>query len=248
MSYLPSPTDLPPGFEWSLSVEAQRPFNNPNLLDFLQSKYYSHSGWLTAEVRIATTPWKEGARGVQLGGTGTLTDTVPVGDFSEAYVVSEDPPTTEFNFGKGNVLVVLRGPIAIDDAIKLAQNLEQRIPNIVAELTPITFPDTLDPIAAAKFENWRIGECTPDNDVAVPMTVIAGGFGYCVHSDWVAQEPYSGRLLEYAVYDLKNQVYMIKYSSAHGFGMLFLPGMPGNYELRVAKDDVLIAVLPFEVR
>jgi hypothetical protein len=66
--------------------------------------------------------------------------------------------------------------------------------------------------------------------------------------DWVAQEPYNSHKLEYAIYDVKNQVYVFKYSSVHGFGQLFLPGLTGNYEMRVAMDDVLIAILPFEVR
>ncbi len=250
MSFLPSPADVPTGSEWLSSFEAQHPFNNPTLLDILQSRYYSDSadGWFTIQMQIATSPFEKGDKGLQLDGKGTFVDTVPVGQFSVAYLLSEDPIRSDFRFFKGNILVILQGSITIDDAVKLAQIIEARLPENLTVLTPITFPDTLDPVAATQFDNWMMGECTPDNDVATPMTVIGGGFGYCLHYDWVGQEPYNDRLLEYAVYDLKNQAYVIKYSSAHESGMLFLPGMPGNYELRVAKGDVLIAVLPFEVR
>lgn len=200
-------------------------------------------------MQIGVSPFENGFEGQPPFSDGTLVETAPVGQFSEAYILREDPIRSAFRFIKGNILVTLQGPVSVDDAVKIAQNLEQRLPENLTVLTPITFPETLDSIAAADFENWMLGECTPDNDVAEPMTVIEGRFGYCMHFDWVAQEPYNGRLLEYAVYDLKNQEYVIKYSSAHGFGgMLFTPGAPGNYEMRVAKDGVLVAVLPFEVR
>jgi hypothetical protein len=253
MSYLPSLADLPPGFEWTNSLEArhQNQNNNPPLLDYLNSRHYSDSarGWLFSEMRIAAAPFENGFVGQPWEFEGTLVETAPVGQFSEAHLLSEDPIRSAFRFIKGNILVTLQGPISVDDAVKIAQNLEQRLPEHLTTLTPITFPETLDPIAAAQFENWMLGECTPDSEVAEHMTVIEGRLGYCAHFDWVAQEPFSVRLLEYAVYDLNNQEYVIKYSAAHGFGgMLFTPGMPGNYELRVAKDDVLVAILPFEVR
>lgn len=199
-------------------------------------------------MQIAASPFENGLEG-RPGNDGTLVETALVGQFSEAYLLRADPISSSFRFIKGNVLMSLHGPISVDDAVKIAQNLEQRLPENLTALTPITFPETLDPVAAADFENWMLGECNADNDVAAPMTVIEGRFAYCMHFDWVGKEPYSSRILEYAVYDLQNQEYVIKYSSAHGFGgLLFTPQAPGNYEMRVAKDGVLIAVLPFEVR
>ena len=250
LGYLPLPADLPPSFEWSLSWEAPNNFDPLTTLDVAHTRYYSEAGWLMAQIKIVTTPYEQGAVGLQFGHTGTPVESVTVGQFSEAYLISEDPLISEFSFVKGNILVTLQGPLTMDDAVKLAQILEARIPENITELTPITFPDTLDPIAAAKFENFAMGQCTPENTVAVPMTVFSTQerFNNCLQMDWIASEPYNSHKLEYVIYDVQNQKYMVKYSSAHGLGMLFLPGLPGIYEMRVAMDDALIAVLPFEVR
>jgi len=49
----------------------------------------------------------------------------------------------------------------------------------------------------------------------------------------------------YAIYVPQNQGYIAKYSSANGFkGSTFIPQQPGQYEMRIAADDVLVAVLP----
>jgi hypothetical protein len=256
LGYLPSLDDLPPGFEWSLSWEAPHMFDAQTTLGAAQTRYYSHAGWFTAEIGIATTPdeiYSVGTDtlGLQPGSTATLVDTVPVGQHSVAYMLRDDPPSSQFRFAKGNILVTLSGPITVEAAVKLAQILEARIPESLTALTPITFPDKLNPEAAAKFDSFVLGKCTPENKVADPQTVFSAQetlFTNCLQMDWVAPEPYNSHKLEYAIYDVTDQVYMLKYSSAHGFGQLFMPGLPGNYEMHVAMDDVLIAVLPFEVR
>ncbi len=250
LSYLPTVADLPSGFEWSLSMETIGVIDSPMMLAVDSARYYSGEGWLYVEVRINKKPWKIGAGGLQLGSTGTLVDSTQVGDFSEAYLVSEDPPSSEFNFIKGNIRVAFRGPISVDAAVKVAQILEKRIPDSLAEVPPLTFPEELDPTAAAKFGNWALGKCTPDNTVAVPQTIFSSkeNIGNCLQMDWIAPEPYGSHVLQYAIYDVQSQQYLVKYSSAHSIGQVILPGMAGSYEMRVALDAHLIAVLPFTVQ
>jgi hypothetical protein len=250
LGYLPSPADLPSGFGWDQSWEAPHMFDPNTTLEAAHTILYSDAGWLKAEVYVAPKPYEIGAVVTQLSSDGTLVETAPVGSFSAAYLISENPPYSSFSFVKGNTLVKINGPVTVEEAVTLAKKLELRIPDNVTELTPITFPDQLDPAAAAQFGNYLLGECTSESTVTAPLTVLSvqNRFNYCLQMDWVDQEPDSNYKLEYAIYDVQNQEYIFKYSSTHGFGSLFLPGQPGNYELRVAVDDALVAALPFEMR
>ena len=246
--------DLPAGFEWSLSSVHRSLINPLEVKAYSSVRYYGEEGWLFAELTVANKPYDGISENLLSDSRGTPVDAPLVGQYSQFYLVREDPLQSSFTFVKRNVLVTLYGPISVDAAVKLAQTMEARITEGISNPPPITFPDQLDTIFAAKyFKPIALGKCSEDSKDFAPTAVFSTTQIFttepCIQMEWASQEAENIKKLEYAIYDLQSQAYIIRYSSAHGFaGTLLLPRMPGKYEMRVAADDVLVAVLPFEVQ
>jgi len=250
--YLLTIADLPAGFEWTNSFEAQSyaaPLENKALYNTI---FYTDGGWLHVVLTVANEPFEKIPDGLSYGQGGTPVDTVLVGQSSQAYLESEDPLKSSFVFIKGNVLVELLGPISVDTALKLAQIMEARIPELVSDLTPITFPEALDSETYAKyFSSISLGLCSSDDQSFTPASVFSSQdwTSVCIQMlPMASQDLARFQKYSYADYVPQDQNYVAKYSSAHGFsGTIFTPQQPGQYEMRIAVDDVLVAVLPFEV-
>ena len=250
--YLPALADLPAGFEWTNSAENQSYLADSETKAFYGIRYHSEAGWLFVQLTIATKPYEKLPDESQSGGGGTPVESAQVGQSSRLYVTGENPTRVIFSFIKGNVSVNIAGPISVETALNLAQIMEKRIPELVSDLTPITFPETLDAATFAKhITSIGIGTCDSNYQNFTPTAIFAAQDlnSFCFDLQLPTEELDQSRNISYALYDLQEQKFLFKYSSAHGFaGYIWVSSKPGQYEMRVAWDDVLVVILPFEVQ
>lgn len=250
--YLLTIADLPAGFEWTNSFESRLYPADSNIKGFYSTKFHLDAGWLSVELTVAKEPYEKIPDELSYSQGGTPVAVAPVGQSSQAYVTSENPPRSTFVFIKENVLVGFSGPVSVDTLLKLAQTMETRIPENVSDLSPITFPDTLDSETFAKyFSSISLGTCSPADQSFTPAAVFSSQdwTSICIQMLQAAQDLSSIHKYSYAIFDPQEKSYTAKYSSPYGFrGFIFTPQQPGQYEMRIALDDVLVAVLPFEVR
>ena len=250
--YLLTLADMPADSSWTNSFESQSYSADLGIKAFYSTRFYTESGWLYTELTVAKTPYEKIPDGLSFGQESSLVDTVLVGQSSQAYLRSENPPSSAFVFIKGNTLVGLSGPIPVDTALKLAQIMEARIPELVSDLSPITFPESFDSETFSKnFTSIDLGLCSSEDRSFTPNNIFSSQnwTSACIQMQLASPDSTMIQKYSYAVYVPQNQGIIAQYSSAHGFsGLIFIPQQPGQYEMRIAADDVLVAVLPFEVR
>ncbi len=130
--------------------------------------------------------------------------------------------------------------------------MEARLPDLVSDLSPITFPEAFDSETFTKyFTSLDLGLCSSEDQSFTPNNIFSSQnwTSACIQMQLASPDLTIFQKYSYAVYVPQNQGYIAKYSSPHGFkGSIFIPQQPGQYEMRIAADDVLVAVLPFEVR
>ena len=147
---------------------------------------------------------------------------------------------------KGNALIKIMGVLQLEEAVKLAQLIESRLPETI-EFTPIAFPDQLEQALASQSLNSLIlGKPAPGSNATTPSDTFAMSDMYCLSIDLVdPEQPFS-----FAIYDVQEDVYVQKFVPEHTNYCSPFIGVshPGAYELRFAINDTLVASLPFEIQ
>ncbi len=90
--YLVTLADMPADFSWTNSFEMQSNSANLDNQAFYNTIFYTDAGWLHAELTVAKTPYEKIPDGLSFGQGSSPVDSVPVGQSSQAYMDSENPP------------------------------------------------------------------------------------------------------------------------------------------------------------
>ncbi len=202
--YLLTLADLPSGFEWTNSAEIQFYPTDYEISATYSVRFYS-DGWLSVLLTVSKKPYEKIPDGAQ---SGTPVALAQAGQGSQAYVTGENPGRAGFRFIKGNVLVELNGPVSTDTALKLAQIIAARLPDLVSDPPAITFPETLDPAAYTEhFSSIGIGTCDSQYQKFTPATVFAAQdiHSFCIDLK-AKDDPATIHKYSYAVYDVQSQM------------------------------------------
>ena len=198
-------------------------------------------GSMNNSITVAAQPFTEVPDLSNYGGT-ALEDPL-IGQNSAAYLGGS---YLTYAFYKGNALVKIMGDLQLEEAVKLAQIIEARLPETI-EFTPIAFPDQLDQALASQALNSLIlGKQAPGSSDITPSNTFAMSDSYCLSMDLVdPEQPFS-----LAIYDVQEEIYIQKYIMEQRFYCSPFAGVshPGAYELRFAINDTLVASLPFEIQ
>ncbi len=182
-----------------------------------------------------------------------------VGQGSQAYRGTVDgKPLVGLDFFKGNTVVQLTlsgdgQDVSVETAASLAETIAARLPDLLPPPAPLAMPEPLDQATFARyFRSVGLGkggdygaECTPGN------TFPAGTRAICIALQVIEQVP------QYTMgwYDRASGRCFRKYTYLGAMmpttWTLFRPIddlAPGEYEIRLAIKDVLVAVLPFSVQ
>ena len=245
-------SDLPQGFEWTYTMDIQSFGPSQGTLELYTTRFYMDPGWTFVSLTVASAPYEKIPENVGTGQGWMPVEAPVVGTASNAYQKDGNPSQSELYFIKGNVLAQITGPISMDTTLALAQVMEQRILQGNTDPAPITFPETLDAQTSAKyFSSIDLGICSPDGQSFTPAAAFTSQDWNtaCIQMQPASQDSANIQKYSYAVYDPQGQRLTVRYDSHHGFaGMIFIFEKPGNFELRIALDDVLVAVIPYEMR
>lgn len=244
--------DLPQGFEWTNTMDLQNLDPSQGTQEVYNTVFHSDAGWLHVNLTVASAPYEKIPENLGIGQDWTPVEAPVVGKASNASQSDGDPSQSAVIFVKGNVLAEIYGPISMDTALALAQVMEQRIPQSNVDPAPITFPETLDAQTSAKyFSSIDLGICSPDGQSFTPATTFTSQDWNtaCIQMQPASQDYENIQKYSYAVYDPQGQRFSVRYDAHYGFsGMIFIFEKSGNFELRIAVDDVLVAVIPYEMR
>jgi hypothetical protein len=152
-----------------------------------------------------------------------------------------------YAFFKGNALVKISSELTLEELVNLGRIIETRLPDMLT-LPSITFPEQIDTEAFSKyFNSLTFAKQSPGSDELVPTTTFSKTDGLlCLSADTVASnQPFS-----VAIYDIQEKAYVQKHVPEFSFHCGFLLGFlhPGQYELRTSVDDIVVAILPFEIQ
>lgn len=159
-------------------------------------------------------------------------------------------------FYKGNALVSIsgylsdeeiakRGELSLDDMVNLGKVIEARLPNELP-LSPITFPEQLDQAEYDQFlKSLALTKQGNGSNDLNPTNTFSTSDTICLSMEFI-DEPQS---LMFAIFDIEDNLYIQKYIPEHSNPCTFLTSShPGQYEMRLAINDKLVAILPFEVQ
>lgn len=185
-------------------------------------------------------------------GNNTFPDAL-LGENSIAYK-NNGLPT--YIFYKGNALISIsgylsdeeiakRGELSLDDMVNLGKVIEARLPNELP-LSPITFPEQLDQAEYDQFlKSLALTKQESENNNLNPIITFSTSDTICLSMEFI-NEPQS---LMFAIFDVQDNLYIQKYIPEHSNPCTFITSShPGQYEMRLAINDKLVAILPFEVQ
>ncbi len=162
-----------------------------------------------------------------------------------------------YTFFKGNALVSLngsltsmglekRGELTLEEMVNLGKVIEARLPNMLS-FSPITFPEQLDQAADNQYlKTLTLSKRIWGSDELIPSNTFSGSDNICLSMKMVdPPQPFA-----FAIYDVQEKVYVQKFVPEFGQSCTDLIGAShaGQYEMRLAIRDTLVAILPFDIQ
>lgn len=195
---------------------------------------------MTNTITIAPQPYTEIP---DLSDWGDPVQNIDLGPNSVAYTSNQN---TFYAFYKGNALVEMSSDLALAELIDLGKTIQSRLPDSVL-LSPIVFSEQVDEAAFSRyFKSIALAKEGSGSGKLVTTSVFSQGDLWCLAMETGEdRQPFS-----LAIYDPNEDEYV--YRTDRFFGghcdALFGVTHPGNYELRVAVNDTIVSILPFEVQ
>ena len=152
-----------------------------------------------------------------------------------------------YSFFKGNALVRINAALPLEEMVRLGKIIESRLPDQLA-YSPIIFPEQLDTATFSKyFNSISLAKDNVGSNEPTPTTTFSKeDFKVCLSSDIKGSyENFPNSATASAIYDVEEKVYVLKTVSERGLTcseLIFLPH-PGQYEVRVSINNVLVAIL-----
>jgi len=153
---------------------------------------------------------------------------------------------TVYAFYRGNALVKMSSDLALDKLIDLGKTIQTRLPESIP-LAAISFPEQVDEAAFSQyFKSAALAKEDSASNAMVPTTVFSQKDWWCLAMEFGAErQPFS-----LAIYDPQENEYVYRIDIDTSFQCDTFLGVthPGNYELRVAVNDTIVSLLPFEIQ
>ena len=210
--------------------------------------FYEISYWLAGTensinldqtITIAPQPWVEIPENIIEGGSPV--EAPKVGEISKAYSISDDRYNLAIVFVKDRALVTIKtGNLGLDTAVKYAQMSEAKLPSSIPDPQPITFPTKVDNSLAEKYFT----------KLSIPDSVKLST-GHIALEVEAVNELYDYKMPTFAIFDTQTSTYVYKRVGYFYFttnGSYYYPlTYTGNFEFRIAINDVMIKSIPFTV-
>lgn len=166
-----------------------------------------------------------------------------LGPNSAAYTSNKN---TLYAFYQGNFLVEMNSDLPLETLIDLGKIIQSRLPESFP-LAAITFPAQTDETAFTRyFKSLALAKMDSASNTMVPTTVFSQMDWWCLAMEFGAdRQPFS-----LAIYDPQENEYVYRLDIDTSFQCDTFLGVthPGNYELRVAVNDTIVSLLPFEIQ
>lgn len=161
-----------------------------------------------------------------------------------------------YTFYKGNSLISLsgylsegeiskRGELTVEDMVNLGKIIDARLPNEL-QFSPISFPEQLDQEEYNHFlKSLTLAKQGSGSVELVESKTFSPTDSICLSMEF--NDTPQSRM--FAIFDVQENVYIQKFITLHTQNCTFLINYhTGQYEMRLAINDKLVAVLPFEIK
>lgn len=191
-------------------------------------------------ITVAPQPYTELP---DLSGWGDSVQDASLGPNSAAFTSNQN---TVYAFYEGNALVQMSSDLPLAELVDFGKTIQSRLPDSIP-LMAISFPEQVDETAFSQyFKSVTLAKEGSGSGELVPTTVFSQGDTWCLAMEsGENRQPFS-----LAIYDVQEKEYVYRIDLFYSFYCDYLYGVthPGNYELRLAVDDTIVAKLPFEIQ
>lgn len=213
--------------------------------------FYAGVGRMSTSITVAAQPYLK-VPDDALFGNDTIKDPL-LGENSAAYINNGN---LTYIFYKGNTLVSLsgylsdqeivkRGELTLEDMVNLGQIVDARLLDELP-LTPLTFPEQLDQAEYDQYlKSLALAKQVSGSYDLVQAETFLPSDSICLSMEFI-ERPQS---YMFAIFDVQNNIYIQKYIPENSSPCTYLTGPhSGQFELHLAINDKLVAILPFVIQ